>query len=108
MPSIRTVGVFALIVAVLMALWGWSEVGRYSDLYKTEKTSRIAAQAALKRVQIITAKVDKKNDQLRFSLDESLRLNREWADRPVPPAVYGSLCARANCAGVQPVSAPSD
>lgn len=108
MPSIRTTVVFALIVASLMALWGWSEVGRYSDLYKTEKTSRIAAQAALKRVQVITAKVDKKNDQLRFSLDESLRLNREWADRPVPPAVSDGLCARANCARVQPLSAPAD
>ena len=108
MPSIRTVGVFALIVAVLMALWGWSEVGRYSDLYKTSQTELAAAHERTARIQSITAKVEVKNAKLRLSLDEALRANRGWADVPVPPAVSDGLCARANCAGVQPVSAPSD
>lgn len=108
MPAARTYLVFALIVASLMALWGWSEVGRYSDLYKNEIALREAAEATTKRIQNATSKVNKKNEDLRFSLDESLRLNREWSDRRTPAAVYDSLCARANCATVQPLSSPAD
>lgn len=108
MPSARTTIVFALIVASLMALWGWSEVGRYQGLYKTEKEQRVAAQAALLRVQVNVTKVNKKNETLRWAVDESLRLNREWADGRTPPAVRDSLCARANCATVQPLPSPGN
>lgn len=105
MPSIRTTVVFALIVAVLMALWGWSEVGRYSDLYKTEKTAREAAQAHLIRVQKATRAVEKKyattNAELRAAL-------AAVPDRDTPSAVYTGLCRRANCAKPGAMPTPAD
>lgn len=108
MPQARTLIIFSLIIASLMALWGWSEVGRYSDLYTKAETSRVAAEARAERIQRAVATVDKRNAELRHTLNESLRLNREWADGRTPPAVYDSLCARANCARVQPVPTPAD
>lgn len=104
--------IIALVVLLLLtssaAFYGFREAGRYDGLYETEKGLRVAAEARLKRIQTNVPLVDKKNEELRYALDESLRLNREWADRPVPDSVSDSLCARANCARVQPLPSPAD
>lgn len=98
----------SLLLSACMALWGWAEVSRYRGLYTDSQTALTQAQAQAKRIQLSVSKVNHRNAELRVSLDAALRSNRDWADVRIPDAVRDSLCARANCARLQPVPTPAD
>lgn len=105
MPDIRTLIVGLAVVASLMALWGWSEVGRYQDLYKTAEAGRTAAVASLNTTRKSLRAVESKN------ATSELRLRQVLAalpDRRTPDPVYNELCRRANCAEPGPMPSPTD
>lgn len=105
MPSIRTLVVGFAIVASLMALWGWSEVGRYSDLYTKAETSRVAAEARLSKVQSNLRTVSSNYASSELRLRSVLAAT---PDRRTPDPVYNELCRRANCAKPGAMPTPAD
>lgn len=93
----------ALVVALGVALWGLSlsrETVASMSVQVGELSSRLEAQQALTaRVQAQVSKEKARADANRLELRNALKENREWADRPVPPAVRDSLCKPpARCA----------
>lgn len=105
MPNIRTVIVGLAIVASLMALWGWSEVGRYQGLYDTAEAGRVAAVDSLNKTRKSLRAVESKN------ATSELRLRQVLAtvpDRVTPDPVYNELCRRANCAKPGAMPTPAD
>lgn len=108
MLTSRLTAILAIALASLLALYFASETSRYRGLYETSQASLEQAQERTARIQRNTQKVDSQNAKLRFELDAALRKNPDWSDRDVPAAVYDSLCARANCASVQPMPTSTD
>ena len=95
----------ALLLSASLALWGWSEVGTA----RTERdTANDAARASLERLQAVQSNLRRvKSD----SATSELRLSQVLGTLPdarTPDAVYNELCARANCAKLDPLSAPAD
>lgn len=108
MLGTRIAVILALILSLCGVLYFASEASRYRGLYDDSQTALAAAQARTQRIQTNVSKVVKRNAELRISLDAALDANRDWADVRIPDAVRDSLCARARCVPVQPLSAPAD
>lgn len=99
-------------VAVLVALLGGSLYGLKAtrdtlaltnlqlDSYKA---ALVASQALTARVQTLVVKEKTRADANRLELRNALKNNADWAARPVPADVAGSLCKPpAKCASGTP------
>lgn len=92
-------------VVSLAAFWGWSERTRYMDLYESEKVLREATESRLKGIQSDLRTIGSKYATSELRLRQVLEA---IPDRRTPPAVYNELCARANCAKLDPMQAPTN
>lgn len=104
--SRMTLGLFmAFVVSALLALWGWSEVGTARKQRDDANTAAAVAQERLATVQtnLRRVKSDYATSELRLA-----QVLRSYPDARTPDPVYNELCARANCAKLDPLSAPAD
>jgi len=85
-----------LLLCLLAALYGLKlsrETVASMSIQVEELSQRLeASQRLTARVQTQVAKEKLRADANRQELRNALKENREWADRPVPPAVADSLC----------------
>lgn len=102
----RTIGlILALLLAVCMALWGWSEASAARGQLNDQIKLREAAEARLGKVQtnLRTVSANYATSELRLR-----RVLDTIPDRRTPDAVYNELCQRAKCAKLDAVPTPAD
>jgi len=101
-----TLGLFmAFVVSALLALWGWTEV---EDARKERDAANVSAAASLERLAAVQTNLRRVKSDYATS---ELRLSQVLGTLPdarTPDPVYNELCARANCAKLDPLSAPAD
>ena len=90
--------ILALIVAVCVALWGWTEAGEAKDALKEQIELRAAAEARLSKVQSSLRRVESNYATSELRLRQ---LHNTLTDRPTDRRVYNVLCERANCVKVE-------
>lgn len=94
-----------LVVAALVAAWGWSEASRYDRLL-AEQT--LLTEAAEKRTKAIQSNLRTVSSNYATS---ELRLRAVLSavpDRSTDRAVYNELCRRSNCAKPGAMPTPAD
>ena len=94
-----------LVVALLVAAWGWKEATRYDALYTKQFELREAAEARTAKIQSNLRVVESKNATSELRLRQVLST---VPDRRTPDPVYNELCRRATCAKPGSVPPPAD
>jgi hypothetical protein len=97
--------VLYLVVASLVAAWGWKEATRYDALYTEQFELREAAEARTAKIQSNLRTVSSNYATSELRLRDALRA---IPDRRTPDTVYNELCRRANCAKPGPMPTPAD
>lgn len=97
--------VLYLVVAALVAAWGWTEASRYNRLLSEQSLLTQAAEERTARIQSTLRTVSSN-----YATSE-LRLRAVLSavpDRSTDRAVYNELCRRSNCAKPGAMPTPAD
>lgn len=101
-----TIGLIgAVLLTSALALWGWSEVG---DARKERDAANVAAAASAERLSTIQSQLRSVKSAYATSELRLSQVLRAYPDSRTPDPVYNELCARANCAKLDPLPSPSD
>lgn len=98
MPSRLTLALLgALILAVLAALWGWSDRAVYKAQAQTAEAKVARLEARIEGIQREAGKAQQAAQAAKLKMQEVLDAHPDWSRAAVPGPVADGLCGTLRC-----------